>query len=102
MAQNNPELPRITRNGSEWPRIARNGLEWSRMARNVQECPGMAQNGDFSSNFGSDFYFVKLCASPSDNLISLSYPMPVFSANSFGLFFENFLIIQFYLHTKHQ
>ena len=30
------------------------------------------------SDFGSDF--------GSDNLISLSYSMPVFSANSFGLF----------------
>ena len=27
-----------------------------------------------------------LCASPSDNLISLSYSMPPFSANLFGLF----------------
>ena len=27
------------------------------------------------------------CASPSDNLISISYSMPAFSANSFGLFF---------------
>ena len=29
---------------------------------------------------------IELCAYPSDNLISLSYSMPVFSANLFGLF----------------
>ena len=29
---------------------------------------------------------VELCTSPSDNLISLSYLMPAFSANLFGLF----------------
>ena len=68
---------------------------------------------DFGSDFGSDFssdvsadvgfpilvlilvpisisvllnqLIVELCASPSDNLISLSYLMPVFSANLFGL-----------------
>ena len=32
---------------------------------------------------------VESCASPSNNLISLRYPMPVFSANSFGLFFPD-------------
>ena len=53
---------------------------------------------DFESDLKSDFEYifllnpshqpiVELCASPSDNLISLSYSMPVFSANSFGLFF---------------
>ena len=30
------------------------------------------------------------CASPSDNLIPLSYSMPPFSANLFRLFFHNF------------
>ena len=30
-----------------------------------------------------------LCPSPSDSLISSSYSMPVFSANSFGLFQQN-------------
>ena len=49
----------------------------------------------FSSNEQFEFLFllnlsiqliVKLYASPSDNLISLSYSMPVFSANLFGLF----------------
>ena len=34
------------------------------------------------------------CASPSDNLISLIYSMPVFSANLFGLFFYS--ISQFF------
>ena len=31
---------------------------------------------------------VESCASPSNNLISLSYSMPVFSANLFGPFFN--------------
>ena len=33
-----------------------------------------------------------MCPSPSDSLISLSYSMPVFSANSFGLFLCGFVI----------
>ena len=51
---------------------------------------------DFKSNFESDFksdfesnFVIKLlnCVlPPSDNLISLSYSMPAFSANTFRLF----------------
>ena len=46
----------------------------------------------------------KSCASPSNNLISLSYSMPVFSANLFGFFvlvimtFALFLILQPHYH----
>ena len=35
------------------------------------------------------------CASPSDNFISLSYSMPAFSANSFGLFIVCTIACQF-------
>ena len=34
---------------------------------------------------GVDNLIISSCASPSDNLTSLSYSMPAFSANSFGL-----------------
>ena len=34
---------------------------------------------NFASDFGSDF--------PTSNLVSLSYSMPVFRANLFGLFY---------------
>ena len=53
---------------------------------------------DFESDFECDFFLlnpshqliVELCAYPSYNLISLSYSMPVFSANLFGLFLKYF------------
>ena len=35
--------------------------------------------------------------SPSNNLISLSFSMPVFSANLFGLFFTRFLIFKIWI-----
>ena len=50
---------------------------------------------DVSLYAEQDQLIIDYCASPSDNLISLSYSMPAFSENSFGLFLIN---IFHYLH----
>ena len=43
-----------------------------------------------------DQLIIDSCASPSDSLISLSYSMPDFSANLFGLFFLKFFKLFFF------
>ena len=53
---------------------------------------------DFSNSiFSNPISSNPSVASPSDNLISLSYSMPVFSANLFGLFYEKIFVISEFL-----
>ena len=44
-------------------------------------------------SFGYLPVIIQLCASPSNSLISLSFSKPAFSANAFGLFFIQALIV---------